>query len=475
MEDYLKKRQDFEREITTAKYNGIAFTPLEEETNKLYRQILISERATKDDSFYKGYTLKHREQFEKESHIFKAIQKLPKGAVLHIHTDCCMDIDWFMEELAYHENTYFNQETSTFKYFQNAEKAESGFKNLRQEREKASDKAQFDAEIRKCLFVQEEDRMVSKENIWKAFEKKIMSISGVIYFREHFPRYMKRYLENFIKDGVIHIEARAFLGFTFNEDGFNLSVNEEMDMISTVLNEIKAEHPYFTFQLIIQGLKMWDVNQVEQYMRDALIAKKHHPELICAFDMVQEEDAFKTMIELAPALIKMKEMQAEIGVELPFVFHGGESLHTLKNTNLFDVLLLGTKRIGHGINLSQHSYLLEKIKNDEVCLEICPVSNQILKYIDDIRLHPIKTFLNYGVKVSINPDDPGFFGYNGVSMDFFFVSFGTQLDYKDLKLCAYNSIQYSFLSDDQKKAAWEELEKRFQVWCKWFIESNLSS
>lgn len=41
-----------------------------------------------------------------------------------------------MEELAYHENTYFNAETSTFKYFQSADKAEAGFKNLREEREK---------------------------------------------------------------------------------------------------------------------------------------------------------------------------------------------------------------------------------------------------------------------------------------------------------------------------------------------------
>lgn len=37
MEDYLKKRQDFEREITNAKYAGLTFTPLEEEANKLYR------------------------------------------------------------------------------------------------------------------------------------------------------------------------------------------------------------------------------------------------------------------------------------------------------------------------------------------------------------------------------------------------------------------------------------------------------
>lgn len=71
----------------------------------------------------------------------------------------------------------------------------------------------------------------------------------------------------------------------------------------------------------------------------------------------------------------MKQFEKEIGVTLPFVFHGGETLHTLTNTNLFDVLLLGSKRIGHGINLAQHSYLLEKIKQEEVCLEICPVSN----------------------------------------------------------------------------------------------------
>lgn len=88
-------------------------------------------------------------------------------------------------------------------------------------------------------------------------------------------------------------------------------------------------------------------------------------------------------------------------------------------------MLLGTKRIGHGLNLAQHSYLLEKVKREEICLEICPVSNQVLKYIDDIRLHPIKTFLNYGVKVCINPDDPSIFGYNGVTMDFFFTAIGT--------------------------------------------------
>lgn len=72
----------------------------------------------------------------------------------------------------------------------------------------------------------------------------------------------------------------------------------------------------------------------------------------------------------------------------------------------------------------------------------------------------------------INSDDPGFFGYNGVTMDFFFASFGTQLNYKDLKLCVYNSVKYSFLSEENKRSTWEETEKRLQNWAVWFVESS---
>ena len=57
-------------------------------------------------------------------------------------------------------------------------------------------------------------------------------------------------------------------------------------------------------------------------MQKALEAKKLAPELICGFDLVQEEDAYKTHLEIAPALLKMQELPAKEGVTLPFVFHG---------------------------------------------------------------------------------------------------------------------------------------------------------
>ena len=128
---------------------------------------------------------------------------------------------------------------------------------------------------------------------------------------------------------------------------------------------------------------------------------------------------------------------------MPLFLHGGESLDSLGNTNLYDIILLKCKRVGHGISLVHHSYLLDMIKKNEICLECCPVSNQCLRYIDDIRMHPLKTFLNYGVKVSINSDDPALFGYQGITLDFYFAAVGCLLDLKDLKTLVKNSIDCS--------------------------------
>ena len=51
----------------------------------------------------------------------------------------------------------------------------------------------------------------------------------------------------------------------------------------------------------------------------------------------------------------------------------------------------------------------------------------MLRYVNDIRLHPLKTFLNYGIRVSISPDDPHLWGEKAVVMDYYFATVGVQL------------------------------------------------
>jgi adenosine deaminase CECR1 len=71
--------------------------------------------------------------------------------------------------------------------------------------------------------------------------------------------------------------------------------------------------------------------------------------------------------------------------------------------------LLGTKRIGHGMALAKSPTLIDLVKKNSICLECCPVSNRILGYCSDLRCHPVRGLIAKGVKVSINPDDQGFF------------------------------------------------------------------
>lgn len=81
--------------------------------------------------------------------------------------------------------------------------------------------------------------------------EKINASSGLIYYEGIFPRYLARLLRNFIAQGVLHVEARSFLGFIFKEDGSALSLTEEIHMIREVIAEIKKEVPMFSLFLII--------------------------------------------------------------------------------------------------------------------------------------------------------------------------------------------------------------------------------
>ena len=88
------------------------------------------------------------------------------------------------------------------------------------------------------------------------------------------------------------------------------------------------------------------------------------------------------------------------------------------NENMFDAVIFGTKRIGHGFNLALHPYLVEKVKEANISLEVCPLSNSILAYTLDLRSHPARFLMNQGVQVTMNSDDPGFYGYSGVTLDY---------------------------------------------------------
>ena len=71
---------------------------------------------------------------------------------------------------------------------------------------------------------------------------------------------------------------------------------------------------------------------------------------MAGFDLVGPEDTTKPLIGYLVPLLHFRERRKELGVDIPFIFHAGETLGdgNAADNNLYDAILLGTKRIGHG-------------------------------------------------------------------------------------------------------------------------------
>ena len=118
--------------------------------------------------------------------------------------------------------------------------------------------------------------------------------------------------------------------------------------------------------------------------------------------------------------------------------------------------ILNIKRIDHGNNCFEDDLIDEIVKRD-IALTVCPLSNTALRVVDDLKNHPIKKMMARGLKVTVNSDDPAYFG-GQVNQNYIELQAALELSKAELYEFAKNSFQYSLLSQEQKSVRIEELD-----------------
>ncbi|CAE6436035.1 unnamed protein product [Rhizoctonia solani] len=120
-------------------------------------------------------------------------------------------------------------------------------------------------------------------------------------------------------------------------------------------------------------------------------------------------------------------------LDIPFIFLVGESMgeKNKADRNLYDALLLGTKRIGHGLNLVRHPLLMQMIKEQGVAVEVCPIVNEIPAIISS-----------------------------------------ESCDILSLKQLARQSLEYSTLSIADKKSGLEAWEQKWAAFVDRIVDAN---
>lgn len=112
--------------------------------------------------------------------------------------------------------------------------------------------------------------------------------------------------------------------------------------------------------------------------------------------------------------------------------------------------LLHVVRIDHGIRALDDSELVARLVRERVPLTVCPLSNVRLKVVDDIRRHPLRMMMDKGLFVTVNSDDPAYFG-GYLNENFAAVQEGLGLSDEDLAQLARNSFDAAFLPQEDKR------------------------
>jgi adenosine deaminase len=120
--------------------------------------------------------------------------------------------------------------------------------------------------------------------------------------------------------------------------------------------------------------------------------------------------------------------------------------------------VLGVARIDHGNRSLEDETLVGRLARDEVPLTMCPLSNLRLRVVDDLRHHPLRRMMDRGVIVTVNSDDPAYFG-GYINQNYLAVSEALGLERQEIAAIVRNGIKVSLMTAPEKDKVLADLDR----------------
>ncbi len=221
------------------------------------------------------------------------------------------------------------------------------------------------------------------------------------------------------------------------------------------------------FETVIKG--------IHRALRDAEMLYGITSRLIlCFLRHLSEAEAMKTLEEALP----FKQWITAVGLDSSEVGHPPNKFKTVFdracNEGLLTVAhageegppayiwealdLLKVSRIDHGVRSIEDAKLMARLKQERMPLTVCPLSNIKLCVFNEMRQHNLKQLLEAGLCVTVNSDDPAYFG-GYVTENYLAIQRALDLDAGQIIQLAKNSFEASFLPDEQKQKYANEIDQ----------------
>ncbi|MFZ5691639.1 MAG: adenosine deaminase [Pseudomonadota bacterium] len=119
---------------------------------------------------------------------------------------------------------------------------------------------------------------------------------------------------------------------------------------------------------------------------------------------------------------------------------------------------LGVMRVDHGNHAMDDDALVHRLAREKVALTVCPLSNLRLRVVDDLKHHPLRRMMDKGLVVTVNSDDPAYFG-GYVNQNYRAVSDALALGRDEIVAIVRNGFHASLLSESEKASSLAEIDK----------------
>ncbi|OHF03937.1 adenosine/AMP deaminase [Colletotrichum orchidophilum] len=309
------------------------------------------------------------------------------------------------------------------------------------------------------------------DEIWRRFQPLFSSASTFFTYQPVVQVFWQNLFAELAEDKISWVEIRSG-GSTSKLIKPDATVSDDVDgkqwwdLMVQELEKFSVQHnstwqqerraPFYGARVIWSDQRGKPTADILKSMRSALDMKKNYRKLFSGYDLVSQEDLGRTLLDLAPELLWFQQQAKEDNLIMPFFFHAGETLGDGNSTdlNLFDAVLLGTRRIGHGFSLYKHPELIQAVKKKNIMVEVCPISNEVLQLSTDILHHPLPAMIAHGVTTALSNDDPAMLGQEaaGLSYDFYQVIQGfDNVGLAGLGALAQNSLRWSNFEDQDDK------------------------
>ncbi len=216
----------------------------------------------------------------------------------------------------------------------------------------------------------------------------------------------------------------------------NLNVQ---DVVEAIIDGIQLGLKDFKIKIKLLGIlsRTFGVEKCQLEL-DAILAFKNN---ITAVDLAGDEYNFAGSL-----FVDHFKQVRDAGLHI--TVHAGEAGGSQSMYQAIDELK--ATRIGHGVACATDEALMDYMLEKNIAIESCITSNYQTGTISDIKNHPIKTFLNKGLKVCLNTDDPAVQGIE-IKHEFKIAQSIVGLDDEDIITLKQNAFDVCFLTKDEKK------------------------